>query len=169
VRGSSRHRSPSIVTLLHPDCEPWIAHSDIRQARALASLICSSESAIDAYLLFGLAEAKALIVQHRAAVLAIANALMIHGTLDAAQIDTSIAAAPERARRTAWGRVAENATNFTQSDGAVSRYGTGPTESLEMKADPHDRQSRSQHRVFGRAGRSQYCKTSSKDRRYGRQ
>ncbi len=27
-----------------------IAHSDMRQARALASLICSSEPAIDAYL-----------------------------------------------------------------------------------------------------------------------
>jgi hypothetical protein len=40
-------------TLLHPDCEPWVAHSDIRQARTLASLICSSESAIDAYLMFG--------------------------------------------------------------------------------------------------------------------
>jgi hypothetical protein len=41
--------------------------------RALASLICSSESAIDAYLAFGLAEAKALIIQHRDAVLAIAR------------------------------------------------------------------------------------------------
>ena len=108
-------------TLLHPDCEPWIAHSDIRQARALASLICSSETAIDAYLLFGLAEAKALIVKHRVAVLAIANALMIHDTLDAAQIDHIIATAPERARRAAWERVAESAASFTQSDGAVSR------------------------------------------------
>src|SRR6266851_7394048 len=68
-------------TLLHPDCEPWMAHSDIRQARMLASLICSSEPAIDAYLMFGLAEATALIVQHRAAVLAIAHALMVHRTL----------------------------------------------------------------------------------------
>jgi hypothetical protein len=40
-------------TLLHPNCEPWVAHSDIRQARTLASLICSSESAIDAYPMFG--------------------------------------------------------------------------------------------------------------------
>jgi hypothetical protein len=92
-------------TLLHPDCEPWMAQSDIRQARLLASLICSSEPAIDAYLLFGLAEGKALIVQHRAAVLAIANALMVHRTLDAIMIDDIIAAAPERARRAAFGRL----------------------------------------------------------------
>jgi hypothetical protein len=78
-------------TLLHPDCEPWIAHSDIRQARALASLICSSKSAIDAYLMFALTEAKALIIRHRAAVLAIANALMIHKTLDAVEIHQVIA------------------------------------------------------------------------------
>jgi hypothetical protein len=40
----------------------------------------------------------ALIIQHRAAVFAIANALMVHRTLDAAQIDEIIAAAPEHAR-----------------------------------------------------------------------
>jgi hypothetical protein len=83
-------------TLLHPDCEPWIAQSDIREARALASLICSPESAIDAYVMFGLAEAKALIVRHRAAVLAIANALMVHRTLDAVMIHEIIARAPGR-------------------------------------------------------------------------
>jgi hypothetical protein len=89
-----------------------IAHSDIRQARALASLICSSESAIDAYLMFGLAEAKALIIRHRAAVLAIANALMVHRTLDAVMIHEIIASAPERARRADWARVEQNAADF---------------------------------------------------------
>jgi hypothetical protein len=39
--------------------------------------ICTSDSAVDAYLAFGLAEAKALIEQHRAAVWAIAEALMV--------------------------------------------------------------------------------------------
>ena len=63
--------------LLHPECPPWIAHSDVRQARALASLICSSEEAITAYLEFGREEAGALISQHRASVLAIAAALMM--------------------------------------------------------------------------------------------
>jgi hypothetical protein len=54
--------------------------------RALASLICTSEASIDACLRFGAEEAKALIIQHRAAVLAIAEALMVHRTLDAGMI-----------------------------------------------------------------------------------
>jgi hypothetical protein len=99
-------------TLLHPDNEPWIAHSDIRQARALASIICTSETAIDAYLKFGAEEAKSLILQHRAAVLAIAEALMIERTLNAERIDTIIAAAPERARRADWALVERNAAAF---------------------------------------------------------
>jgi hypothetical protein len=99
-------------TVLYPDDAPWIAHSDIRKARALASIICTSEAAIDAYLLFGLAEAKALILQHQAAVLAIAEALMIERTLNADQIDAVIAAAPERARRADWAGVLENATGW---------------------------------------------------------
>jgi hypothetical protein len=41
-------------------------------------------------------------VQHRAAVLAIAVALLIHRTLGADQIDNIIASAPERARRADW-------------------------------------------------------------------
>jgi hypothetical protein len=98
--------------LLYPECTPWVAHSDIRQARALASIICTSESAIDAYLKFGTEEAKSLILQHRAAVLAIAEALMIERTLNAERIDTIIAAAPERARRADWALVERNAAAF---------------------------------------------------------
>jgi hypothetical protein len=98
--------------ILHPACAPWIAHSDIREARKIASMVCTSEAAIDAYLGFGLAEAKALIEQHRAAVLAIAEALMVHRTLDAEQIDTIIASAPERARRADWAGVLDNAAGF---------------------------------------------------------
>jgi hypothetical protein len=101
--------------LLHPECTPWMAHSDIRQARALACLICSSEASIDVYLRFGAEEANALIIQHRAAVLAIAEALMIHRTLDAERIDTIIANAPERARRADWAGVMENAAGFAVS------------------------------------------------------
>jgi hypothetical protein len=51
--------------LLHPECEPWVARSDIRQARALASLFCSSEASITAYLEFGREEARALFGRHR--------------------------------------------------------------------------------------------------------
>lgn len=99
--------------LLHPECTPWVAHSDIRQAKALASLICSSEEAITAYLDFGRQEAKELILRHRAAVLAIAEALMVHRTLDAAMIDTIIAVAPERARRADWIKVMDSAAGFS--------------------------------------------------------
>jgi hypothetical protein len=100
-------------SLLLPDEAPWVAHSDIRQSRALASLICTSESSIDAYLEFGLVQAKALILQHRAAVLAIAEALLIHRTLNSEQIDNIIATAPGRARQADWNAVLENAANFT--------------------------------------------------------
>jgi hypothetical protein len=98
--------------LLHPACAPWIAHSDVREARKIASMICTSEAAIDAYLAFGLAEAKALVTEHRAAVWAIAEALMIERTLNSDQIDTIIASAPERARRVDWAGVLENAAGF---------------------------------------------------------
>jgi hypothetical protein len=100
-------------TILHPACAPWVAHSDIREARKIASMVCTSESAVDAYLAFGLAEAKALIIEHRAAVWAIAEALMDHRTLDAEQIDNIIASAPALARRAEWARVIENAASFT--------------------------------------------------------
>jgi hypothetical protein len=99
-------------SVLYPDAEPWPAHSDIAQARSLASIICTSEFSIDAFLQLGLAEAKSLIEQHRPAVLAIAEALIIHRTLDGAMIDTIISRAPERARRADWGRVLESAAGF---------------------------------------------------------
>ena len=75
-------------------------------------MVCTSESAVDAYLAFGLAEAKALIIEHRAAVWAIAEALMVERTLNSEQIDTIIASAPERARRVDWAKVIENAACF---------------------------------------------------------
>jgi hypothetical protein len=78
------------------------------RSRALASLICSSESAIDAYLMFALAEAKALIIQHRDVMLAIANALMVHRTLDAVMIHKIIALA----WRADWARTCANASLF---------------------------------------------------------
>jgi hypothetical protein len=88
--------------------------SAMRQARSLASIICTSEASIDAFLQLGLAEAKSLIGQHRAAVLAIAEALMIHRTLDGAMIDTIISRAPERARRADWRHCERNAAKFLE-------------------------------------------------------
>ena len=40
---------------------------------------------------------------------------MIHRTLNAAMIDTIIAAAPERARRAEWAKVLDNAAGFAVS------------------------------------------------------
>jgi hypothetical protein len=68
--------------------------------RKLAGTVCASEVAIDTYRKFGREEAKSLILRHRAEVLATAEALMMERTLNAEQIDTIIASAPERARRT---------------------------------------------------------------------
>jgi hypothetical protein len=82
----------------------------LRRYRALARLICSSERTIDAYLMFALAEAKALIIRHRDAVRAIANA--IHKTLDAVEIHKIISSAPEHARRADWARVQQSAVDF---------------------------------------------------------
>jgi hypothetical protein len=97
--------------LLRPGCPP-LPPVAITARRALASLIFSSEASITAYLEFGGEEARAPIGRHRAAVLAIAEALMIHRMLDAAMIDTIITAAPERSRRADWAKVMENAVHF---------------------------------------------------------
>jgi hypothetical protein len=113
-------------TVLHPDCPPWTAHSDIRQARSLASIICTSESAIDFYLKFAAEEAKALITTHRAAVLAIAESLMIHRTLDSTQIDEIIAQAMaykimkiEIERRKRWATTLANAAEFSARENGI--------------------------------------------------
>jgi hypothetical protein len=105
--------------LLHAERPPWVAHSDIRQARKLASIICTSDAAIDAYLKFASEEAKAIILQHRAAVLAIAEALMSERTLDSKRIDEIIAHAMAREtlkaeieRRAKWVEILANARNL---------------------------------------------------------
>jgi hypothetical protein len=96
---------------LYQDKALWMADSVIRHASA-GSIICSSAPATDAYLMFGLAEAKALILQHRVAVLAIAEAPMTERTLNSDQFDTIIAAAPERIRRSNWKFVEQSADDF---------------------------------------------------------
>jgi hypothetical protein len=53
------------------------------------------------------------ITEHRAAVWAIAEALMVERSLNSEQIDTIIANAPERARRADWHAVLDNAASFT--------------------------------------------------------
>jgi hypothetical protein len=60
------------------------------EARAIAGLICRSPTSVDAYLDFARAEASALLADHAASVLAIADALIRYHTIDAAQIDQII-------------------------------------------------------------------------------
>jgi hypothetical protein len=116
VRITDLRAGTAAESLLYLDAEPWVAHSDIAQARSLAGIFCTSESSIDAFLQLGLEEAKALISQHRAAVLAIAEALIVHRTLDGAMIDSIIAAAPERARRADWAQTLANAQFFKPNE-----------------------------------------------------
>jgi hypothetical protein len=111
--------------VLHSEEEPWVAHSDIRQARSLAGIICSSEASINAYLEFALVEAKALISKHHETVLALAHALMIERTLDAERIDSIIDAAvtaksieDERQRRIDWKRTEQSAALFVADEQA---------------------------------------------------
>ena len=121
VRGVDLMAWTAAELLLHTEGPPWHAHSAIRQARSLASIICSSEAAIDAYLKFAAEEAKAIIVQHRAAVLAVAEALIIHRTLNSTQIDNIIATAMAREimrieieRRKKWATISANAAEISR-------------------------------------------------------
>jgi hypothetical protein len=59
---------------------------DLQEARALASLIVRSPAAVDTYLTYARAEARALLAEHANAVQAIASALVEHRTLNAGQI-----------------------------------------------------------------------------------
>jgi hypothetical protein len=106
--------------LLHADDPPWDALSDLRQARALASLVCTSEQSIEALICFGYEEALSIIGKHRGLVTAMAKALVSHSerTLNADEIDKVIgetlareALADAQARRVAWRGVTERAAS----------------------------------------------------------
>jgi ATP-dependent Zn protease len=66
---------------------------DLEEASAIASLICRSPAAVNAYLDFCHVEVATLLTQHRASVLAIAAALIERRTLNGTEID-SIHSAP---------------------------------------------------------------------------
>jgi hypothetical protein len=73
-----------------------------------------------------------LIIRHCDAVLAIANALMVHRTLDAVMIHKIIARAPERARRVDWARIERNAAEFAARGKLMSEP---ETSGIGVKAD----------------------------------
>ena len=72
--------------LFYGETLPNTAH-DIKAARDVAALIVR-EGSVDAYIEFCRRETRALLLNHAAAVLAIADALIRHRTIDRIQIDT---------------------------------------------------------------------------------
>jgi hypothetical protein len=105
--------------LLCADGPPWHAASDAVQARNLASIICSSNEAIELYLDFCRAEAATLVAKHSASIRAVAAALIEHRTLTGSEIVAVVAEsvaleamAAERARRADWRERTESARAF---------------------------------------------------------
>jgi hypothetical protein len=82
-----------IATLAGPIAEalftvgPMLPNVDADNARALAEVIVRSPAAVDAYLAYCAAEARGLLIGHRDAVVALAEALIQRRTLCGAKID----------------------------------------------------------------------------------
>jgi hypothetical protein len=99
--------------------EPAPPADDLRQARELAMLICSSEEAIETFIAHCDVAARDLLLPYGDVVMTLSIVLRIKRTLDAAEIDKIIAdvqarkaLAVERGRRHRWQRVIENAAAF---------------------------------------------------------
>jgi hypothetical protein len=106
--------------LMYPDEPPFLAERDRHVARKFTtSVICRSESAVDAFIDYAGREALALIERYRHVVLALVETLLIRRTLDAVEIDATIAAAlasedarAERQRRAEWRQTVLRAGEF---------------------------------------------------------
>jgi hypothetical protein len=101
------------------DGEPVVLADDLRQARELALLICSSEEVIDTFIAHCEVAAHDLLIPHGDAVIVLSTVLRIKRTLDGAEIDKIIsglqaekALAIERHRRALWDRTIKNAAAF---------------------------------------------------------
>lgn len=105
--------------VLCPDNRPLLgAARDKRQAREFAELLCQPE-AVDAYLQYARTEAETIIAKMAHVVLALANALVEHRTMNGEKIDEVIAdAVTAKAlsdaveRRREWELVQKNAAMF---------------------------------------------------------
>jgi hypothetical protein len=102
------------------DGKPSAPVDDLRQARELAMLICSSEEAIATFIEHADVAARDLLMPYGDVVIALSAVLRIKRTLDGAEIDALIldlqvrkALAAERVRRREWARRVENAAAFT--------------------------------------------------------
>jgi hypothetical protein len=99
--------------------EPVTPVDDLRQARELAMLICSSEEAIETFIAHCDVAARDLLLPYGDVVMTLSIVLRIARTLDGAEIDKIISdvearkgLAIERVRRKRWQRVIENAAAF---------------------------------------------------------
>ena len=109
----------SVAEALFLPGEPWPAHSDRKQERALASLICSSSEATDAFIDFCMVEAAALLRPREKIVRALTMELLLRRSMTGAEVDQAINAAvaamsidDERARRADWASVMVSAAAF---------------------------------------------------------
>jgi hypothetical protein len=101
------------------DGESAVPADDLRQARELASLMCSSEEAVETFIAHCDTAARDLLLPYGDVVIALATALRIKRTLDGAEIDALIsnvemlkAQAIERCRRADWRKRELSARNF---------------------------------------------------------
>lgn len=101
------------------DGEPVAPADDLRQARELAMLICSSEEAIETFIAHCDVAARDLLLPYGDVVMTLSIVLRIRRTLDGPEIDKIIsdlqarkALATERVRRKRWEGVIENAAAF---------------------------------------------------------
>jgi hypothetical protein len=127
--------------VMFPDLPPLPAEHDRLEARALASVICASPSAVDALLAYAEAEAEALIRAHLGVVSALVEALVEKGTLIGGEIDKIISdavaaevLATEHARRREQQQRAENSVKFVEliaKGGAVA----SATKTVEEETD----------------------------------
>src|SRR3984885_7524839 len=105
--------------MLLSDSEPVPPVDDLRQARELAMLICTSEEAIETFIAHCDVAAWDLLLPYGDVVMTLSIVLRIKRTLDGAEFDKIIsdvqaqkALAVERGRRKRWQRVIENAAAF---------------------------------------------------------
>src|SRR3984885_10945244 len=105
--------------MLLSDSEPVPPVDDLRQARELAMLICSSEEAIETFIAHCDVAAWDLLLPYGDVVMTLSIVLRIKRTLDGAEMDKIISdvqaqkgLAIERVRRKRWQRVIENAAAF---------------------------------------------------------
>jgi hypothetical protein len=99
--------------------EPVTPVDDLRQARELGLLICSSEEAIETFIAHCDVAARDLLLPYGDVMMTLSIVLRIKRTLDGPELDKIISdvqarkgLAIERVRRKRWQRVIENAAAF---------------------------------------------------------